>query len=42
MGQAIMGDGLKRYGPRVWSSMVMKRLKDGYGDVVVRSRDVRE
>ncbi len=25
---AIMRDGLKRYGPRVWSSMVVKRLED--------------
>ena len=28
---AIMRDGLKRYGPRVWSSMVVKRLEDDCG-----------
>ena len=28
---AIMQDGLKRYGPRVWSSMVVKRLEDDCG-----------
>ena len=27
----IMKDGLKRYGPRVWSSMVVKRLEDDCG-----------
>ena len=27
----IMRDGLKRYGPRVWSSMVVKRLEDDCG-----------
>ncbi|MDH3378834.1 MAG: NAD(P)-dependent oxidoreductase [Gammaproteobacteria bacterium] len=27
----IMRDGLKRYGPRVWSSMVVKRLEDACG-----------
>lgn len=40
----IMKDGLKRYGPRVWSSMVVKRLEDdcsedlrapGFPDVLV-------
>jgi 3-hydroxyisobutyrate dehydrogenase len=29
---AIMRDGLKRYGPRAWSSMVVKRLEDDCGD----------
>jgi 3-hydroxyisobutyrate dehydrogenase len=28
----IMRDGLKRYGPRVWSSMVVKRLEDDCGE----------
>ena len=28
---AIMRDGLKRYGPRAWSSMVVKRLEDDCG-----------
>jgi 3-hydroxyisobutyrate dehydrogenase len=28
----IMRDGLKRYGPRVWSSMVVKRLEDACGE----------
>jgi 3-hydroxyisobutyrate dehydrogenase len=28
----IMKDGLKRYGPRVWSSMVVKRLEDDCGE----------
>lgn len=28
---AIMRDGLKRYGPRTWSSMVVKRLEDDCG-----------
>jgi 3-hydroxyisobutyrate dehydrogenase len=28
---AIMRDGLRRYGPRVWSSMVVKRLEDDCG-----------
>ncbi|MGI9406550.1 MAG: NAD(P)-dependent oxidoreductase, partial [Hyphomicrobiaceae bacterium] len=28
----IMKDGLKRYGPRVWSSMVVKRLEDACGE----------
>ncbi len=28
---AIMRDGLSRYGPRVWSSMVVKRLEDDCG-----------
>ena len=27
----IVKDGLKRYGPRVWSSMVVKRLEDDCG-----------
>ena len=27
----VMKDGLKRYGPRVWSSMVVKRLEDDCG-----------
>ena len=27
----IMKDGLQRYGPRVWSSMVVKRLEDDCG-----------
>ncbi len=29
---AIMRDGLKRYGARAWSSMVVKRLEDDCGD----------
>jgi 3-hydroxyisobutyrate dehydrogenase len=29
---AIMRDGLKRYGPRAWSSMVVKRLEDDCGE----------
>jgi 3-hydroxyisobutyrate dehydrogenase len=29
---AIMGDALKRYGPRAWSSMVVKRLEDDCGE----------
>ena len=28
----IMRDGLRRYGPRVWSSMVVKRLEDACGE----------
>ena len=28
---AIMRDGLKCYGPRAWSSMVVKRLEDDCG-----------
>ena len=28
----IMRDGLKRYGPRAWSSMVVKRLEDACGE----------
>ena len=28
----IMKDGLKKYGPRVWSSMVVKRLEDACND----------
>ena len=28
----IMKDGLKRYGPRVWSSTVVKRLEDDCGE----------
>ena len=28
---AIMRDGLRRYGPRVWSSMVVRRLEDDCG-----------
>ena len=28
----IMKDGLKRFGPRVWSSMVVKRLEDACGE----------
>ena len=28
----IMRDGLKRYGPRVWSSMIVKRLEDACGE----------
>ena len=28
----IMRDGLKRYGPRAWSSMVVKRLEDDCGE----------
>ncbi len=28
----IMRDGLERYGPRAWSSMVVKRLEDACGE----------
>jgi 3-hydroxyisobutyrate dehydrogenase len=28
----IMRDGLARYGPRAWSSMVVKRLEDACGE----------
>ncbi len=27
----ILQEGLERYGPRVWSSMIVKRLEDAYG-----------
>ncbi len=30
----IMKDGLKRYGPRAWSSMVVKRLEDDCGETL--------
>ncbi len=30
----IMRDGLKRYGPRVWSSQVVKRLEDDCGEAL--------
>ena len=29
---SIMRDGLERYGPRAWSSMIVKRLEDACGD----------